>query len=520
MVENNKYIKDIFNFDELVKEGYTKIFLIAGVGSGKSTWVTNELTQKGNVLFVTSRKAKVNEDIRHSTFSDIFHWYTNNNQTLITNAKLANVIEGISSDSTKDLDDFLDHFDYIVIDEVHSIATDSAYADSCASVLAFIEYVSKIGKIIICMTGTPEPIQSYFESSNWYIANYLKKCNHVHPKRISLISNNHSLSHISKFKSTNKMIYFANHTDTIISLCKKLLDKEGFSATEIAISVAKNREKDFFNELSNTLTHPGDADILFNSSQREYNCIINEKCLTEECKILISTSVLKEGINIKNPNMVLFCENHVLSNLIQYFGRAREGGPEVFIIEDSTDHQIKHNSLLFEYAVYSETDAANQFLKNKIYSSSNLLPQVEHLKLTKHVSNNPYIYYDNIACEYKVFFIKFREEQRLLQQNNWKRDLLQYCDNHNIEHRWFNAEEQYKSILLDLAKGKKQFWGEKQKAALLNLLKIAYKITFKQPNKINSELEKYNAPFRISNGKATAGDKRDMSYWQLCLVDA
>lgn len=67
--EKKKYISDVLDIDKLIEEYGNKIMLIAGVGSGKSTWVKDVLTQKGNVLFITSRRAKVDEDIAHSCFN-------------------------------------------------------------------------------------------------------------------------------------------------------------------------------------------------------------------------------------------------------------------------------------------------------------------------------------------------------------------------------------------------------------------------------------------------------------------
>ena len=152
-------IKDVFDIDETINKHGKKILLLGGVGSGKSTWVTEVLTKKGSVLFITSRKAKVQEDTKGTCFKEAFIWNTSNNQTLITNARLTSLVERIADDYQQDLDEFIDHFNYIVVDEIHSIATDSAYAESCFGVLSFIEYAVEKEKIIICMTGTPEPIQ-------------------------------------------------------------------------------------------------------------------------------------------------------------------------------------------------------------------------------------------------------------------------------------------------------------------------------------------------------------------------
>ena len=62
------HIKDIFDIDKTIMEHGKKILLLGGVGSGKSTWVTEVLTKKGRVLFITSRKAKVQEDTKGTCF--------------------------------------------------------------------------------------------------------------------------------------------------------------------------------------------------------------------------------------------------------------------------------------------------------------------------------------------------------------------------------------------------------------------------------------------------------------------
>lgn len=86
--EKKKYISDVLDIDKLIEEYGNKIMLIAGVGSGKSTWVKDVLTQKGNVLFITSRRAKVDEDIAHSCFTSFVREQDGQRENLITNATI------------------------------------------------------------------------------------------------------------------------------------------------------------------------------------------------------------------------------------------------------------------------------------------------------------------------------------------------------------------------------------------------------------------------------------------------
>lgn len=185
--EKKKYISDVLDIDKLIEEYGNKIMLIAGVGSGKSTWVKDVLTQKGNVLFITSRRAKVDEDIAHSCFTSFVREQDGQRENLITNAKLGYILINAHADMQMTVDNFLNCYEYIVVDEIHSMASDSTFARSSFDVLTFIEYAAEQGHKVIVMTGTPEPVQSYFQNNGWHIEDYRKICNYVKPEAIKYI---------------------------------------------------------------------------------------------------------------------------------------------------------------------------------------------------------------------------------------------------------------------------------------------------------------------------------------------
>src|SRR5699024_9487421 len=60
----------------------------------------------------------------------------------------------------------------------------ATFADSSFGVKTFIEYVVSLGKTIICMTGKPEPVESYFYKNHWYKIDLRKICNYVKPYKI------------------------------------------------------------------------------------------------------------------------------------------------------------------------------------------------------------------------------------------------------------------------------------------------------------------------------------------------
>lgn len=269
----SRYLADVFEIDDCISQGKTKLFIISGVASGKSSWVKNVLSQKGSVLFVTSRKAKAEADKNDSSFSDIINWNTYDNQTLITNAMLASLIEKRTVNGLQELNDFINHFDYIVIDEVHSIATDSLFAESCSTVLSFIEYAAELKKPIVCMTGTPAPIQFYFEENDWCILDYLKTCNYVKPERITMVMNHSVVSEIKNVIAGSSVVYFANRTNTITKKAKELIEKRIVKPYELAISVSKSRETEYFKDLENTFKDTNIRNAIIDASGKAYESI-------------------------------------------------------------------------------------------------------------------------------------------------------------------------------------------------------------------------------------------------------
>lgn len=87
--EKKKYISDVLDIDKLIEKYGNKIMLIAGVGSGKSTWVKDVLTQKGNVLFITSRRAKVESKKMPIHEKRLLDWYLRISYHILTGRLLS-----------------------------------------------------------------------------------------------------------------------------------------------------------------------------------------------------------------------------------------------------------------------------------------------------------------------------------------------------------------------------------------------------------------------------------------------
>lgn len=272
---------DIANFNAIVKNYGKKIMILAGVGAGKSTWVKEVLATNNNVLFITSRRAKVDEDTNNSEFKNVINRnvLSNTHQTLVTNAKIDLFVKYLMTTSnTSSLDDFLMNYKYIVIDEVHSIASDSCFSESAYGLLDFIEYVEEFTKthdsVIITMTGTPEPVLPYFQKKEWYICDLRTECTCIHPKRIQPIKNHYVFDTIKKeLSEDNQIVYFINHASDIPLVCKKLLEKKIVSASEIAIVMSDSRENEIKEKCKKELGI-NEASAISELSKKSYESII------------------------------------------------------------------------------------------------------------------------------------------------------------------------------------------------------------------------------------------------------
>lgn len=510
-----KYVSDVFDIDEQIEKYGNKIMLIAGVGSGKSTWVKDILSKKGSVLFVTSRRAKVDEDIKNSCFSAFHKTYLGQSETLITNAKLANILENAHVDSEMTVDDFLYSYDYIVVDEVHSMATDSTFARSAFDIFSFIEYAAEKGHKVIVMTGTPEPVQYYFEKNGWHINDYRKICNYVHPKAVRYVKNSDKLGVIKEaLEKGQKVIYFVNNTATITFTMKDMLKKHIGDTSRVA-AIVSNDKKDDVNQSIKSECLKYDEKV----SESTYANIIEKQMLPAECQMLISTSRLKEGIDILNENVCMICDNHVLSNLVQFFGRVRIGGGTVYIVEDSQGHAIEHSELNYDYAAKEEAAAANKYLVKYVVPEEEVFDYQRRFCFIRLIENrNPYIRYNYIKKEFQVFDIKFKEEERLLGIKDWKLELKKYCDEYKIKAPVYMSDRQMKAFVEDgfiKQFGKdKRFYGEDWER-IKNIIAGTFDIKYVQINKINEKLEEQDRKFRFYRGRDNSGEHRGEIYFEV-----
>lgn len=381
---------------------------VSGTGSGKSYWVKNHLRTKGRVLFVTSRKAKVNEDNRRKIYcSDLAKYKETSKSFLVTNSNLAQFIKSMPLESTKKrVDEFLKKIKYIVVDEIHSIICDSTFSNDVFTVQKFIEYAAFEKRMpVILLTATDQLIEDYLNNPigkkdcYWERIDLIKDSVNIIPPHIEKNKSGYVTDTLIPYLVDNgkKFVYFLkseNEAKNIIEICTEnnnekrgsIFIKNKLNKTDILYFNAKTREKadnlkkellkklkkeskteklKFDYDKNGKLFIEGFSDAKYKKKSNELAIIyLSEKSeLPPHIKILLATSALKEGISINNKDLsAVICYSHSLSDLLQYMGRVREGNYSLHIIEDAIQFPSGICEIAYRYSRKEGVDSVNKFI--------------------------------------------------------------------------------------------------------------------------------------------------------------
>lgn len=213
-------------------------------------------------------------------------------------------------------------FDFIILDEAHSIVTDAAFCDSPFHVKQFLlqAYRSATNCKVVLMTGTPEPIDWLVSdktkvSEGFNQLNFYDDCIHVDPEEVLLYPYHLVVGELvdELNKGKGRIIYFANSIKRIKAVVSEL-QASGIPEADIGITYS-NREKDA--DFPPTLTEKMD---------RIRDSIVQNGSIPEDIKILITTAQNREGVNIHDKDIkIMVAESTTRSELVQMAGRVRSG---------------------------------------------------------------------------------------------------------------------------------------------------------------------------------------------------
>lgn len=365
-----KHLSDVIDFEKDILP-YRVVQIIAGVGAGKNYWVNRvvanqwhiidenkKLSRKCNILLITSRAATANaqaeklgadrwinlEDLLASNGGDAHGAFGkqphSHYRCIVTNSGIESFIKN-RYDKHDENTHIWRYFDFIVLDEAHSLATDAVFANSPFYVHQFLHHAVNGNPDchIILMTGTPDPI-------NWLITDELKahngfnridildKCTHVVPKRIILEPYSSAIfDTMEELKRGKKVLYFAQTIARIKQIYDTLCDDKALRETgllpqNIGIAFSESQEN-----LKRAKTEYGFSDDVLEKMQELREGLAKNSLLPGEIKILITTSTLKEGIDINNDDIrTVFAESIIPADLTQMAGRLRKGVDDLRVL--------------------------------------------------------------------------------------------------------------------------------------------------------------------------------------------
>jgi len=367
-----KYFSDVIDYDKHIK-GKQLIEIVSGIGSGKTSWVRKLADMeidghKPSILFITSRKAVANAEVLKYNKSKAVRWINLETECErvgfgVKKQKLVYCTNGGIETFFKDRYNPNDEstflwklFDFIILDEAHSLATDAVFTRASFVVERFIKYAvhENPNCHVILMTGTHKPIDWIFGEKTLSDDRYAKwdffsECRHVEPQEVWIDTKANATKEMLRYlKSGSRIVYFASSVSRIKEL-RSELQKNGIKASAIGIGFAKS---DKHNEMFSP------DDIQAKKQLADY--IAAHECLPDDIRVFLSTSQNKEGITISNEDIYyIFAESTSMCELRQMAGRVRN---------DKVSDQIKVFHVVYDNPYrFKPADVQYEFERDSHY---------------------------------------------------------------------------------------------------------------------------------------------------------
>lgn len=563
-----KNLSDVLNVKEILDSPNNRICILAGVGAGKNYFITHKLKGHGNIFFISSRRATINEMLINELCKEKVDWNKFDDEIFSTTNYGVELLVKNKRFSTTGIKNILEHYNIIVVDEFHSLKSDATFASSTFHVYKFIDFISKKypNVKIIVMTGTKEPIIDILNRDNYQIIDKREECVNVIPQRIEVITKKESIEIIQHLPKDTKTVYYTNSAHGALlkekrakPLIDKICNKDLINKNEVCFAMADNTAIDIMKKANIQIKKEKKTDTIINFIENNVinesnpiedlnvkvkhikNYIANHNKLPENKKILITTSTLKEGINIIDENIKFaFCESHLLSDLQQFAGRFRMGLDTLYIINDASQFDIddeKQKKLFLEmYFNLKILEYINDFFNSIIKDETSVIymknfgnfksNELEYFKywleddwsiysiikaaqmFIDSIENKfEYIRFNHLEGKFELFISAFREQMRIHEyyKSDWEKQVSEFCNLNNI--RYINNTES-KKIDIERIKNllnsylNRKLLEKNEKNALLLLFSNEFGLKSKKPKitTCNNLLIEYNLPYHIKDG--------------------
>jgi len=556
----DKYLSEVLAADDILKNESNRLCILAGVGAGKNYFVMNALRGHGNIFFVSSRRATVNQMLLDELCNEKVDWDKYDDEILTTTNYGVELLVKNQRFSTTGIKNLIEHYKIIVIDEFHSLNADATFSNSAFHVYTFLDYISEnYPEIkIVVMTGTEEPVKEILERDKYKIIDKRDDCINVIPKCIHVISRKEAIEIIKVLPEGKKTIYYTNSARSSIvkakngtSLFEKLCSNSNLDETNVAFAIADETARKIMTEnkipsrkKESDETYYGQYNHLKNLDRKVKlfkKYITKKNRLPQRTKVVIATSTLKEGININSKDIsIAFCESHLLSDIQQFAGRFREGLDILYIVNDAKQFDIKDDEMkrkhLEMYFNFKMLHKINDFLSDAVKTDTSLLyrnpfatyksNEIElcnffylgdwsiystnecaktYIDLVEEIF--PYVRFNHLKSKFEMFVNAFKEQVRIYQyfKKGWETSVCLFCKEKGI---LYVNQTSSKTVNVDyITEALSKLVGVKminstQKQKLKTLLATEFGLNSKQPQitTLNRYLHDYDIPYKLYQG--------------------
>lgn len=473
--------------------GYNRIIIKAPTGSGKNYFCMHVLPKmaSGRILFITSREAtaeQIGRELKEIADSEGFA------PSVIfcrigESAQGRNFFYGQSWDIEKHLAEYVERakqgfFRYIIMDECHSLTTDSTFASAPLAALEVLEAAAPDTTVIL-MSACPERIYESEFAAEYTRLDY-SDCHKAEPQHVEIIQGTTAKALSLKAGEDNKILYYVVSTKHAYEL-EKELNEAGIKATAITSQPEKRRE---------VYTTEQEVKEREQKSGLALQSLREQERFPDNVDLIISTTKLREGINVKDRRVkTVITELRDSVSLIQCAGRVRHGVENFYIIEGNrfcleSEYQERYKSGKKQIDNHNRTlwDYDNQKDKDSFITS------VE--KLHKGV-----LYYSKERdCFVLNRFYMSEQKQKWTDWEEWKADKAGYVRRvMEREQVTYEVEEEKLIEIIEPYCGRRL--DKAERAELLDRLNAVLPLHKRVLKKINTILEKVGYTCKMETDK-------------------
>jgi hypothetical protein len=348
---------------------HSNIVLQAETGTGKTTAILKDFNfiRPGKRLLLCVPLVSIANQLAN-TYKDVTALTEASSIETHSQARRSPIVVATYENAGRHLKE-KNEFDYIVIDETHQMINANSYKAATVSKLAILIKDKKV----LGLTGTPNQL---FKKLGFKLAKVHtpSKPTTITQRVLKEAPEKVIISHIKNSK--RKLIVRLNSKDTLSYIKDYLVDNEILKETEILLLYSDNEIK----------------------QSEHFKRLTNKEKFEDQIKVVLTTSVIDEGINIKQIGFdTLFLENTYFyspESIKQFTARFRNEDPDrkhFYYVKLTKDQSIKNITLdkAFEYYnlnsledFASYKDALNQNIKYlEDYSQSIFYQGYESLNL-------------------------------------------------------------------------------------------------------------------------------------------